>query len=255
MAKKKDHKEDEARKLLVLFAEDARAFTAPETEIERTHLAQLLDAKRHSLEVNPDLLDQYVVELIHRCPNFLDGPAGFAWVEQHYKILLQRARIMPNTSKKYWNEVMLKVRNLIVPRGRKQAPENRQRDFYQSMAVHISMNQGMSKTEAVTTLIQAARKCGLALDQNEVFRALKRIEQQVTGTYQNLLHSPNTERNQKNAAAFFDMLKRQSNLETAKKLSPTEKALMGTYSKWFKKPARDDTRAREKNPKGVKRKK
>lgn len=255
MSKKEEEKiKDEERKLLVLFAEDVRAFTFPETEIERTRLAQLLEAKRQSLAATPDLLDQYVVELIHRCQNFLDGPVGFAWVEQHYKVLLQRVRIMPNTSKKYWNEIMPKVRKSFVPRGRKQSPDNRQRDIYQAMGVHILMNEGMNKTEAVTKLIMGAEKCGLALDQNEVFRALKRIEQQVAGTYQNLLHSPNTEGNQKDATAFFDMLKRQADPATATKvLSPKEKALMGTFSKWFKKPAQDDTQVI--NPKGVKRKK
>jgi len=234
MAKKKNDKEDEERYLLLLFAEDVRAFTAPETEGERTRLSQLLEVKRQALAATPDLLDQYVVELIHRCPNFLDGSFGFAWVEQHYKILLQRVRMMPNTSKRYWNKIMPKVRQSFVPKGRRQAPENRQRDFYQSMAVHILMNHRMRKNEAVTNLINAAERRGLTLDQNEISRALKRVEQQVAGTYQNLLHSPNTEINQKNAAAFFDMLERQSNRGTATRvLSRKEKALMGTFSKWF----------------------
>lgn len=99
------------------------------------------------------------------------------------------------------------------------------------------MNEGRSKTEAVNILIMGAAKCGLTLDQKEVFRALKRLEQQVAGTYQNLLHSPNTERNQEAAAAFFDMLKRQANPETATKvLSPKERSLMETFSKWFINP-------------------
>jgi hypothetical protein len=256
MSKKEATEEDEERKLLVLFAEDIRAFTAPEVEIERTRLAQLLEAKRQSLAATPDLLDQYVVELIHRCPNFLDGPDGFAWVGQHYKVLLQRVRMMPNTSKKYWSEILPKVRKSFVPRGRRQSPENRQRDFYQAMAVHIAMNEGMGKTQAVTNLIKAGDRSGREIDQNEIARAVKRIEQQVAGTYQNLLHSPNTETNQKNAVAFRAMLIRQSNPKTATKdLSRKEKALMRILSKGFKKPAQDDTRARKINPKGMKRKK
>lgn len=233
-----------------------RAFTAPETETERIRLAQILEAKRKLLAETPDLLDQYVVTLIHRCPNFLDGPVGFEGVEQHYKKLLQRVRVMPDISKRYWNKMLPKIRKAFVPRGRKQSPENRRRDFYQSMAIHISVNQGFGKTEAVTNLVKAAERNDVLLDQNEIFRALKKIEQQVAGTYQNLLVNPNTERNQKNIAVFFDMLTRQSNQELATKaLSPKEKALMGAFSKWFKTPAQDDTRARKINPKGLKRKK
>jgi hypothetical protein len=208
------------------------------------------------LAATPDLLDQYVVKLVHRCPNFLDGPVGFAWVEERYKLLLNRVRTFPDISKKYWKKMMPEVRKSFVPRGPRQSPQNRQRDIEQTMAVHIAMNEGMGKTQAVTNLIKAAAKCDLAIDQNEVFRALKRIEQQGAGTWQALLGSPNTERNQKNTTVFFNMLKRESNPETATKvLSPKEKALMGTFSKWFKKPAQDDTRARKINPKGVKRKK
>jgi hypothetical protein len=256
MSKKEATEEDEERKLLVLFAEDVRAFTVPEVERERTRLAQLLEAKRQSLAATHDLLDQYVVKLIHRCPNFLDGPVGFAWVEERYKLLLQRVRTFPDVSKRYWNIMMPEVRKSFVPRGPRQSPENRQRDIEQTMAVHIAMNEGMGKTEAVTEFIRTNLRDNMEIDQNEVFRALKRLEQQVAGTYQNLLHSPNTERNQKNTAAFFAMLTRESNPETATKvLSQKEKALMGTFSKWFEKPARNDTRARKINPKGMKRKK
>jgi hypothetical protein len=124
------------------------------------------------------------------------------------------------------------------------------------MAVHIAMNEGMGKTQAVTNLIKAGERSDRKIDQKEVSRAVKRIEQQVAGTYQNLLHSPNSERNQKNTAVFFDMLKRAPNPETATKiLSPKEKALMGTFPKWFEKPAQNDTRARKINSKGMKRKK
>jgi hypothetical protein len=208
MSKKEATEEDEERTLLVLFAEDIRAFTAPEVDIERTRLAQLLEAKRQSLAATPDLLDQYVVKLVHRCPNFLDGPVGFAWVEERYKLLLNRVRTFPDISKKYWKKMMPEVRKSFVPRGPRQSPQNRQRDIEQTMAVHIAMNEGMNKTEAVTKLIKAAERVGVVIDQKEVFRALKRIKQQVAGTYQNLLHSPNTETNQKNAAVFFAMLKR-----------------------------------------------
>lgn len=256
MSKKEAIEEDEERRLLLLFAEDVRAFTLPKTELERTRLAQLLEAKRQSLAATPDLLDQYVVELIHRCPNFLDGPIRFEGVERHYKNLLQRVRVKLDRSKRYWNEILPKVRKSFVPRGPRQSPQNRQRDIEQTMVVHMAMNEGMGKTQAVTNLIKARERSDRKIDQKEVSRAVKRIEQQVAGAYQNLLHSPNSERNQKNTAVFFAMLKRQSNPETATKvLSPKEKALLGTFRKWFAKPARDDTRARKINPKGVKRKK
>ncbi|MEP6890737.1 MAG: hypothetical protein ABI955_08600 [Nitrospirota bacterium] len=150
---------------------------------------------------------------------------------------------MPNISKRYWNKMIPEVRKSFVPRGPRQSPHNRQRDIEETMAVHIAMNEGMSKTQAVTKFIKMNLRDDMEIDQNEVARAVKRIEQQVAGTYQNLLHSPNTERNQKDTATFFAMITPQSKPETATKvLSPKEKALMGTFSKWFKKPAQNDTR-------------
>jgi hypothetical protein len=75
---------------------------------------------------------------------------------------------------------------------------------------------------------------------------------QVTGTWQNMLKSPNTEANRKNIAAFYAFLDRQSNPETAgRSITRKEKALLKRLSKGFE-AARNDTGSRKTKTKRVK---
>ena len=101
MSKRRDDKSKEEENLLLFFAENAQTFTAKEAEIKRAQWSQILETKRQLLSETSDLLDQYVIKLIHRCPSLLDGPVGFDWVKRHYMTLLQRVRIMPKSSKTY----------------------------------------------------------------------------------------------------------------------------------------------------------
>ena len=118
------------KKLLLIFAENAQAFTVSGANEMRQQLGQLLESKRQSVSFSPPLLDQFLVELIHRCPNFLDAPVEFEWVSRDYKILLQRSRIMQDLLKRYWDTTIPEVRKLFIPRGSPQTPEHRLRDIY-----------------------------------------------------------------------------------------------------------------------------